>query len=50
MLLQRTAMVAKKLPVDDKIRAFVKEKKNVVVKHFVFVKDVCYQYYILCFD
>ena len=39
MLLQSAEMVAKKLPVDDKI-------KHCLAKHSVFLKNVCYQYLI----
>ena len=54
LLLQNVAMVAKKLLVDDKITACVKQISWVLyakfriekrlVKHFAFLKNVCYQY------
>ena len=53
LLLQNVAMVAKKLLVDDKITACVKQISWVLyakfriekrlVKHFAFLKNVCYQ-------
>ena len=57
MSLQSGAIVAKKLLVDDKITPCVKEiclvevmckvsnKKYYLVKHFAFLKNVCYQYF-----
>ena len=42
MLLQSAAMVAKKLPVDDKIAACVKQICLLGV--FAFLKNGCYQY------
>ena len=54
MLLQGLAMVAKKLLVDDKITACVKQtcflgikfriEKHCLVEYFAFLKNVCYQY------
>ena len=54
MLLQIAAIAAKKLLVDDKITACAKEicllyakfriEKHCLVKHFAFLKNVCYQY------
>ena len=51
MLLQRVAMVAKKLPVGGKITACVQQiclwvviEKHCLMKHFAFLKTVCYQY------
>ena len=52
MLLQSAAMVAKKLLVDDKITTCVSwvlylkfgTEKHCLVKHFAFLKNVCYQY------
>ena len=54
MLLQSEAMVAKKLLVDDKITASVKQNVSWVlyvrlqtlhlVKNFAFLKNICYQY------
>ena len=41
MLLQSAAMVAKKLPVDDKITAC---DKHMSPGCFAFLKNVCYQY------
>ena len=50
MLLQRAAMVVKKLLVGDKITACVKQislwvliDKHCLVKHFAFLKTACYQ-------
>ena len=47
MSLQSGAIVAKKLLVDDKITACVKvsNKNYYMVKHFAFLKNVCYRYF-----
>ena len=60
MLLQSAAMAAKKLLVHYKITACVKQicllgvvskvliEKHCLVKHFVFLKNVCYQHFKFC--
>ena len=47
MSLQSGAIVAKKLLVDDKITTCVKvsNKNYYLVKHFAFLKNVCYRYF-----
>ena len=60
MLLQSAPILAKKLLVDEKIAACVKQiclqllfvkfriEKNCLVKHFAFLKNVCYQIFKRC--